>query len=119
MILAPGAYCFGGAATLTGLLTLDGPADGIWSFKVGSNGTGALTATTFSMAMAGGAAPCNVTWWVADAATLTGSAFLGNLMAGAAITRTGGTAHGNTASKADVTVTGTVVQGCNNSTVSS
>jgi hypothetical protein len=119
VILAPGSYCFGGAATLTGLLTLDGPADGIWSFKVGSNGTGALTATTFSMVMAGGGQPCNVTWWVADATTLTGSAFLGNLMAGAAITRTGGTAHGNTASKADVTVTGTVVQGCSGSVVSS
>ena len=119
VVLAPGAYCFGGAATLTGLLTLDGPADGIWSFKVGSNGTGALTATTFAMVMAGGGEPCNVTWWVADAATLTGTDFVGNLLAGAAITRTGGTTYGNTASKADVTITGTAVQGCAGSTVSS
>ena len=41
--LAPGAYCFPAAATLTGLLTLDGPADGIWTFKIGTSGTGALT----------------------------------------------------------------------------
>lgn len=44
--LAPGAYCFDAAATLTGALTLDGPATGIWTFKIGTIGTGALTGTS-------------------------------------------------------------------------
>lgn len=110
--LSPGAYCFNGAATLTGILTLDGPSDGVWSFQVGSSGTGALTGTGFSVAMAGGGQACNVTWRVADATTMTTSGLQGNLLAGAAITLTGGTFKGSAWSKADVTVTGTVVTGC-------
>jgi hypothetical protein len=92
--LSPGVYCFTAAATLTGTLTLDGPADGVWIFKVGTGGTGALTGTNFSVVMAGGAqdTPCpNVFWWVAQAATLTTSNFLGTVLAGADITVTGGT----------------------------
>lgn len=38
--LPPGVYCFTAAATLTGTLTLDGPADGVWIFKIGTGGTG-------------------------------------------------------------------------------
>jgi len=110
--LPPGAYCFNAAATLTGVLTLDGPSDGIWDFKIGSSGTGALTGTSFSIAMAGGGQSCNVTWRVADAATMTTSGFQGNLLAGAAITLTGGTFKGNAWSKADVTITGTAVRSC-------
>src|SRR4051812_3152070 len=91
--LAPGVYCFPAAATLTGTLTLNGPADGVWIFKIGTGGTGALTATNFSVVMAGNAAAVcpNVYWWVAQAATLTGSNFLGTILAGADITVTGGT----------------------------
>lgn len=92
--LPPGVYCFTAAATLTGTLTLDGPADGVWIFKIGTGGTGALTGTNFSVVMAGGAegAECpNVYWWVAQAATLTTSNFLGTILAGADITVTGGT----------------------------
>ena len=91
--LSPGVYCFPAAATLTGTLTLNGPADGVWIFKIGTGGTGALTATNFSMVMTGGAAgTCpNVYWWVAEAATLTGSNFLGTILAGTDITVTGGT----------------------------
>jgi hypothetical protein len=110
--LPPGAYCFNAAATLTGVLTLDGPSDGVWNFKIGSSGTGALTGTNFSVAMAGGGQPCNVTWWVADASTMTTSGFQGNILAGAAITLTGGTFKGNAWSKADVTITGTAVTAC-------
>ena len=69
--LSPGVYCFDAAATLTGVLTLNGPANGTWIFKVGTSGTGALTGTNFSVVMAGGAVPCNVTWWVSQAATMT------------------------------------------------
>jgi hypothetical protein len=112
MTLAPGVYCFDAAATLTGELTLDGPADGIWLFKIGALGTGALTGTNFAVAMAGGAEACNVTWWVAEAATMTDSDFLGSILAGAAITLTRGTFNGNAWSRADVTITGTAVTGC-------
>jgi Ice-binding-like len=92
--LSPGVYCFTAAATLTGTLTLNGPVDGVWIFKIGTGGTGALTGTSFSVVMAGEAAadPCpNVYWWVAQAATLTTSNFLGTILAGADITVTGGT----------------------------
>ena len=110
--LAPGVYCFNVAATVTGILTLDGPSDGTWVFNIGSSGTGALTGTGFSVAMAGGAQACNVTWWVADAVTMTTSAIKGKILAGAAITLTGGTFRGSASSKADVTITGTAVTPC-------
>lgn len=113
--LPPGVYCFDAAATLTGVLTLKGPSNGIWIFKIGTSGTGALTGTDFSVVMAGGADPCNVTWWVAEAATMTTSAFQGSILAGAAITMTGGSFNGNAWSKADVTITGTAVKGCEGS----
>jgi hypothetical protein len=96
--LPPGVYCFPAAATLTGTLTLNGPADGVWIFKIGTGGTGALTGTSFSVVMAGAAAgtPCpNVYWWVAQAATLTSSNFLGTILTGADITVTGGTFIGD------------------------
>lgn len=110
--LAPGVYCFSAAAALTGVLTLQGPANGTWVFKIGTSGTGALTGTNFSVVMAGGGQACNVTWWVAEAVTMTTSSFQGNILAGAAITFTGGTFNGNAWSKADVTMTGTTVVGC-------
>ncbi len=110
--LAPGNYCFDVAATVTGLLTLDGPSDAAWTFNIGSSGTGALTGTGFNVAMAGGGQACNVTWRVADAATMTTSNLKGNLLTGAAITLTGGTYTGNAWSKADLTITGTAVTGC-------
>ncbi len=112
VMLSPGVYCFDAAATLTGVLTLNGPASGTWIFKVGTSGTGALTGTNFSVVMAGAAQPCNVTWWVAQAATLTDSHFIGTILAGAGITLTRGTFAGNVWSKADVTITGTAVTGC-------
>ena len=107
--LAPGVYCFDAAATLTGQLTLDGPSNGIWIFKIGTSGTGALTGTSFAVALAGGAQASNVTWRVADAVTMTTSDLKGNVLAGAGITLTGGSLHGNVSAKADVTITGTAV----------
>jgi hypothetical protein len=97
--LPPGVYCFPAAATLTGTLTLDGPTDGVWIFKIGTGGTGALTGTNFSVVMAGGAAQeglCpNVYWWVAQDATLTDSNFKGTILAGGGITVTRGTFKGD------------------------
>lgn len=110
--LTPGVYCFSAAATLTGTLTLSGPSDGTWLFKVGTSGTGALTGTNFSVVLANGASACNVTWWVAQATTMTTSNFVGTILAGAAITFTGGTFEGRALAKAAVTVTGAAVVGC-------
>lgn len=113
--LAPGTYCFDAAAALTGTLTLDGPSNGEWLFKVGTSGTGALTGTNFNVVLANGADACNVTWWVSQAATLTTSNFQGSILAGAAITLTGGSFNGNVWSMADVTITGTELVGCESS----
>lgn len=110
--LAPGDYCFDGAATVTGVLTLDGPSDGRWTFKIGTSGTGALTGTGFSVVMDGGGRACNVAWWVADAVTMTGSNVQGSILAGVAVTLTGGTLTGQAASRSDVTITGTAVTAC-------
>ena len=110
--LAPGTYCFNAAATVTGTLTLSGPSNGIWIFKVGTGGTGALTGTNFSVVMANSGQACNVYWWVAEAATMTTSNFKGSILSGAAITLTGGTFSGRALAKAAVTLTGVAATGC-------
>jgi hypothetical protein len=113
--LTPGVYCFAAAAALTGTLTLSGPADATWLFKIGTSGTGALTGTDFKVVMSGGADPCNVTWWVAEAATMTTSNFIGTILAGAGITVTSGgvgTFDGRALGKAGVTITGGTLTGC-------
>ena len=110
--LTPGVYCFDAAAALTGQLTLSGPANGTWIFKIGTSGTGALTGTNFSVVMAGGASSCNVNWWVAEAATMTTSNFVGTILAGAAITSTDGSFTGDALAKAAVTIKGTSLVGC-------
>ncbi|MDD2899269.1 MAG: ice-binding family protein [Desulfuromonadaceae bacterium] len=111
-VLAPNVYCFDAAATLTGQLTLDGPANGEWIFKVGTLGTGALTGTNFSVVMSGGGNPCNVYWWAAEAATMTTSNFQGTLLSGAGSTFTGGSLMGRDLSKAGATLTGVAVSAC-------
>jgi hypothetical protein len=117
--LAPGTYCFPAAAALTGVLTLDGPSNATWTFKIGSAlatppalPTGALTGTNFSVVMAGGGQACNVTWWSAEAATMTDSNLAGTILAGAAITETRGTQSGSAFAKAGATVTGTAILAC-------
>lgn len=114
-VLSPGVYCFDAAATSTGsVLTLDGPANGTWIFKIGTLGTGALTGTNFSVVMADGSpVSCNnVTWWVAEAVTMTDSNFVGTILAGASVTFTRGTYNGNIYAKDAVTITGTTVTAC-------
>jgi hypothetical protein len=104
---------------LTGVLTLNGPSTATWIFKIGSTlatppalPTGALTGTNFSVVMAGGASACSVTWWVAEAATMTDSNLKGSILAGAATTLTRGTLIGSDFAKAGATITGTAVVGC-------
>lgn len=111
-VLAPNVYCFDAAATLAGQLTLDGPANGEWIFKVGTLGTGALTGTNFSVVMSGGGNPCNVYWWAAEAVTMTTSNFQGTLLSGAGSTFTGGSLMGRDLSKAGATLTGVAVSSC-------
>jgi hypothetical protein len=111
-VLAPNVYCFDEAATLTGQLTLDGPANGVWIFKVGTLGTGALTGTNFSVVMAGGGQSCNVYWWVAEAASMTTSNFQGSILAGMDSTFTGGSLIGRDLAKAGATLTGVTVSAC-------
>ena len=123
--LTPGVYCFAAAATLTGTLTLNGngSSTGTWLFKVGTSGTGALTGTDFSVALVNGASACNVTWWVAQAATMTRGDFKGTILAGAAdpltsaaITITGvapaSSFEGRALAKAAVTLTNSAFVGC-------
>ena len=107
--LAPGVYCFDAAATLTGQLILAGPSNGIWIFKIGTSGTGALTGTSFSVVMANGGQAHNVYWQVAEAATMTDSEFKGTILAGTAITMTRGTFVGRALAEAAVTLTGVAV----------
>jgi hypothetical protein len=124
LTLAPGVYCTDAAVTFTDTtLTLDltapgGDGSGTWIFKIGTLGTGALTGTNFTVNMANGGDPCNVSWWVAEASTMTTSGFQGDILAGAAITLTGlaGTTtpfNGDIMAKAGVTVTDVSVLGCN------
>ena len=81
-----------------------------------TSGTGALTGTHFSVVMAPGASACNVTWWVAEAATMTTSSFQGTILAGAAITATGvaptSPFEGRALAKAGVTLTNVAFLGC-------
>jgi hypothetical protein len=109
--LAPGVYCIDAVAK-AGTLTLNGPSGGVWVFLV----NGALTGTNFSVVMTGGGLPCNVFWAPSAAATMTTSAFKGNILAGdlvnGSITLTGGTLAGRALAAVAVTMTGTSVVGC-------
>lgn len=108
----PGVYCVDAASTTTaGTLTLVGSPNDVWIFKIGTIGTGALTGTGFDVVMPGGD-PCNLYWWVAEAATMTTSSFQGTILAGAAITITGGTFNGDALAMSAVTMTGAAVNGC-------
>ena len=130
LTLTPGVYCNAAAVTFTDTnLILDGLGDpnAVWIFKIGTGGTGALTGTNLSMALTGGAQSCNVSWWVAQAATMTTSGFQGTILAGAAATVTGlavlppplgvpgvvtGGFNGNILAKAGITLTDVSVNGC-------
>jgi hypothetical protein len=121
-ILPPGVYCFDAAVAETdSVLTLNGSSTDIWIFQIGTDGTGALTGTNFSVlfAEATGGQPCNVYWWVAQGATMTTSGFQGTILAGAAITITGlavaptiTSFNGDALAKAAVTLTNVTVTGC-------
>ncbi|MHB1317188.1 MAG: ice-binding family protein [Anaerolineae bacterium] len=88
MTLTPGVYCFSSSAQLTGALTLNAVGDpgAVFVFQIGSTLT---TASNSSVVMTNGGNQCNVYWQVGSSATLgTGTAFAGNIFAGASITLT-------------------------------
>jgi hypothetical protein len=121
--LGSGVICFPNGVTFADTtLTLTG--SGPWLFEIGTTATGnsgALTGTNLHMVMPAGANPCDVTWWVRAAATMTtsnatGTRFFGTILAGAAITVTGttvGTFDGRALAKAAVSITGGTFTGCN------
>jgi hypothetical protein len=114
--LPPGVYCFSSFVAETGTtLTLDGPSDGIWIFKIGTGGSGYLEGTNFTVKMQGGGQPCNVYWWLAEYAALTDSVFIGNILAGTYITVTRGTFYGDALATTAVTLTGAQVSVCGGS----
>lgn len=117
--LGPGVYCFPNttAALSTGILTLNGSASDVWVFQVG---TGITTAGPGQVVVAGGASACNVYWVVGTAATIgTGTKFLGNILAGSAVTftGTGSSLAGRALAKTAVTMTGTTITGCSGTVV--
>lgn len=112
--LSPGVYCFDAAVTETGgVLTLVGSSSDTWVFKAGTLGTGAFTATGFSVVMTSGeSCSNNVYWWSAEAATQTDSAIIGSFLSGAGLTVTRGSLDGQALAKAGVTLTGTQLSVC-------
>ncbi len=117
LTLTPGVYCNTANVTFTNsTLILKGSANAVWIFKIGTNGTGYLTGTNFSVVMDGGGQPCNVSWWVAQYAAFTTSGFQGTILAGSYITVTGVTGgspfNGDALAKEAVTLTDVALTGC-------
>ena len=116
--LTPGVYCTGAALTGTGVLTLDAQGDrnAVWVFQIGTEATGALTGTNFTVVMANGGQPCNVFWAPSAGVTMTTSALKGNILAGdttsGSITMTGGSVAGSVLAAVAVSMTDTSVIGC-------
>jgi hypothetical protein len=112
--LTPGVYCVEAASTTTGgTLTLVGSSTDTWIFIIGSSGSGALTSTDFHVVLTSGeTCSTNVSWWVAQAATLTRSVFIGSLLVGADITVTGGSVGGQVLATGAVTLTGANIAVC-------
>jgi hypothetical protein len=110
MSLSPGLYCISGTGLLTSTLTLNGPSNGIWIFKADTD----LTPIAGSVVMAGGGQACNVYWETGTAVSLDATQFLGNILAGSAVTFTGvgSTLFGRALAKTAVTMTGTRVFDC-------
>jgi Ice-binding-like len=113
--LAPGVYCITGTGLLTSQLTLRGGPTDIWIFKAATD----LTPKNGSVVMAGGATACNVYWQIGTAMDLQNTAFVGNVLAGTAITFTGSPLPGIASSLAgralaqsDVTMTGANIVAC-------
>jgi hypothetical protein len=94
--LTAGVYDFtGGAALLTGVLTLSGLGDFV--FQMGST----LTTTTGTVLSTNAG---NVYWQVGSSATISGTPFAGNILANLDITLNGGILDGRALAKRAVTI---------------
>jgi len=76
-VLQPNVYCLS-SATLSGTLTLDGPSDGVWIFRISTS----LTTSAASVVQTvNGAKDSKVFWRVAGPATVgANSVFVGNVL---------------------------------------
>lgn len=114
--LAPGVYCSAAGTTIGAgvTITLDGDADDVWIFRIGTGGLGAFTGTGpgFNVVMGGTAQACNVYWHTAEAFTVTDAAFAGNVLAGTSATMTDTTWEGRALANNDVTLTNSIITGC-------
>jgi hypothetical protein len=115
--LSPGVYCSAAGTTIGAgvTITLQGDADDVWVFRIGTGGLGALTGTgpNLRVVMGGTAQECNVYWWTAEAATMTNAeAFSGIVLSGTAATMTGSAWVGKALATTDVTLTNSTISGC-------
>lgn len=114
--LPPGVYCSAAGTTFGAgvTITLDGDADDVWVFRVGTGGLGSLSGTgpNLEVVMGGTADACNVYWWTAEAATMTDAVFAGNVLSGTAATMTDTTWEGRALATTDATVTDSIITGC-------
>lgn len=114
--LPPGVYCSEAGTTIGAgvTITLDGDADDVWVFRIGTGGLGAFTGTGpgFEVVMGGTAQACNVYWWTAEGATLTDAVFVGNVLSGTAATMTGTSWEGRALATTDVALTESSITGC-------
>ncbi len=115
--LEPGVYCISGTGLLTSRLTLNGGgnSNAVWIFRAATD----LTPKNGSVVMANSGNACNVYWQVGTAVDLLNTAFVGNVLAGTAITFTGTAPRGTASSLAgralaqtDVTMTGASITAC-------
>jgi hypothetical protein len=118
-ILLPGRYNYTSSAQLTGTLVLDAQNVAGAQFVI-QVGTALTTASASAVELRGGASPCNVYWQIGSSATLgTGTAFQGNVLAGASISLTdAATVKGRLLAKAGITLINNVIDGsmCGTST---
>lgn len=114
--LPPGVYCSAAGTTIGAgvTITLDGDADDVWVFRVGTGGLGALSGTGpgFEVVMGGTAQACNVYWWTAEGATLTDAVFAGTVLSGTAATMTDTSWEGRALATTDVALTDSIITGC-------
>jgi len=90
LTLAPGVYCFGTSAQLTGQLSLNaqGDSNAVFVFKIGSTLT---TAANSSVVFVNGGPSCNVFWQIGSSATFgIASEMAGNVLALTSATLTTG-----------------------------
>jgi hypothetical protein len=107
-----GVYDFSSSAQLTGTVTLNGTANSVFIFRMGSTLT---TASASTVKLTGGAQACNVFWKVGSSATLgTATSFIGTILADTSITLTTGASVNGRVLAGAKTLSGAVTLDTNN-----